>query len=85
MYNFLSREADVLFICQQGTCQNSMPSLGVVEIWVRKSLVEVNTSCNANEAFAPSWNVNLHALMEHHNIQLQNPNDYVSVCLLASK
>lgn len=57
-----------------------MPGLGVVEIWVRKSLVGVITCINANEAFAPvmalpNGNANPHVLIEHHNLQRQNPND----------
>lgn len=48
--------------------------------WVRKSLVEVITSRNTNEAFAPvmalpNENTNPHALNEHLNFQWQNPND----------
>ena len=51
-----------------------MPGLGVVEIWVRKSLVEVITCSNANEAFAPvmalpNGNANPHVQIEHHNLQ----------------
>lgn len=51
-----------------------MPGLGVVENWVRKSLVEVITCSNANEAFAPvmalpSGNANPHVPIEDHNLQ----------------
>lgn len=51
-----------------------MPALGVVEIWVRKSLVEFITCSNANETFAPvmalpNGNANPHVLIEHHNLQ----------------
>lgn len=57
-----------------------MRGLGVVEIWVRKSLVGVITCSNANEGFAPvmalpNGNANPHVLIEHHNLQRQNPND----------
>lgn len=64
----------MLFICQSGACQGSMPGMGVVENWVRKSLVEVITSRNTNEAFAPVMALpneitNPHALNEHYNLQ----------------
>lgn len=76
MYNFESSEADVLFICQWGSCQGSVPALGVVEIWVRKSLVEVITCRNANDAFAlvmalPNRNTNPHVGNEHYNLLRQ--------------
>lgn len=50
-----------------------MPGLGVVEIWVRKSLDEVITCRNANEAFAPvmalpNGNTNPHVQNEHYNL-----------------
>lgn len=64
----------MLFICQQGARQSSRSGLGVVEIWVRKSLIEVITCSNANEAFAPvmalpNGNTNPHVAIERHNLQ----------------
>lgn len=74
MYNFQGRKADACFICQEDACQRSVPWSGVVEIWVRKSLVEVITCNNANEAFAPvmalsNGNANSLVQIEHHNLQ----------------
>lgn len=57
-----------------------MLGLGVVEIWVRKSLVGSITCSNANEAFAPlmallNGNANPDVLIEHHNLLRQKSND----------
>lgn len=67
-----------------------MPGLGVVEIWVSKSLVGVITCSNANEAFAPimplrNGNANPHVLIKHHDLQRQNPNDWICHVSVSSR